>query len=120
MKPTFIFAAITVVALFFSSLGSAQQVQPVAPAIVTDTLPKIKMDSIAASVLKTGNVKTTKKAKRKKKESYAAHNPYVQPGNVVVKPLPYNSNKETSKPLEKPPIPVGEILKDVILPKKNN
>ena len=120
MKPTFIFAAITVVALVFSLLGSAQQVQPVAPATVTDTLPKIKIDSIAASVVKTGNLKTTKKAKRKKKESYITDNPYYQLGNVVVKPLPYNSNKETPKPLERAPIPVGEILKDVILPKKNN
>jgi len=120
MKPTFIFAAITLVALLFSVLVCAQQVQPVAAATVTDTLPKIKVDSVAASIVKTDSLKTTKKAKRKKKETITTDYPYYQPGNVVVKPLPYNSSKETPKPLEKAPIPVGEILKDVILPKKNN
>ena len=120
MKPTFIFAAITVIALLLTVPASAQEVQPVLPETVTDTLPKIKMDSVTAPVVKTDSLKMTKKAKHKKKENdTTAYSPY-QPNNQVAKPLPYNSYKENPKPIERAPLPVGEILKDIIVPKKNN
>lgn len=120
MKPTFIFAAIIVVALLLTVPVSAQVVQPASPATVKDTLPKIKMDSEAAPVVKTDSLKIIKKSKRKKKESNNTENPYYYPGNTVGKPLPYNSNKEKENPVKKPILPVGEILKDIIVPKKNN
>lgn len=119
MKSTFIFAVITVVVLLLTNPGSAQVVQPESPATVKDTLPKIKMDSVAAPVVKTDSLKITKKSKRKKKENNNTENPYYYSGNTVGKPLPYNSNKEKEKPVEKPMLPVGEILKDIIVPKKN-
>ncbi len=117
MRPTFIFATISVIALLLTLSVSAQEIQPVAP--ITDTLPKIKMDSVAVPVIKTDSLKITKKSKRKKKESDNTENPYYYPGNTVGKPLPYNSYKEKEKPVEKPIIPVGEIIRDVVVPKKN-
>jgi hypothetical protein len=119
MKPIFVFAAIIVIALLFTVPSSAQDVQPAAT--ITDTLPKIKMDTIAAPAAKTDSPKIAKKAKRKKKDNdTAAYNPYYYSGNTVGKPLPYNSNKEKEKPVEKPILPVGEIIRDAVIPKKNN
>ncbi len=121
MKPTFIFTAITLAALLFTVSGTAQEVQPASPTTITDTLPKINMDSVAAPVVKTDSLKATKKSKRQKKGNDTTYiNPYYQPGNTVAKPRPYNSYKEKEKLMEKPILPVGEIIKDVIVPKKNN
>ena len=98
----------------------AQEVQPVAPAVTTDTITKTKIDSVPTIASQTDSLKITKKPKRKKERSdTAAYNPY-QPNNTVTKPLPYNSYKEKEKPLERPILPLGDIIRDVIVPKKNN
>ncbi len=100
--------------------STAQEVQPVAPAVIKDTLTKTKIASVPTFAAQTDSLKITKKSKRKKEPGdTAAYNPY-QPNNTVIKPLPYNSYKEKEKPLERPILPVGDIIRDVIVPKKNN
>lgn len=117
MKPTFIFATISLIPLLLTLSMFAQEIQPVVP--ITDTLPTKKIDYLAAPLIKTDSLKITKKSKRKKKKSDNTENPYYYPGNTVGKPLPYNSYKEKEKPVEKSIVPVGEILKDIIVTKKN-
>ena len=111
------------IAILFPAIAihsAAQEVQPVAPAVTTDTITKTKIDSVPTIAAQTDSLKITKKPKRKKERSdTAAYNPY-QPNNTVTKPLPYNSYKEKEKPLERPILPLGDIIRDVIVPKKNN
>lgn len=119
MKPTLILAAIIIIVLLATKPVAAQELPHAIPVTAADTLPTIKVDSIAAPTAKTDSLKPTKKAKRKKKRSDTGDNPYYQPGNAVVKPMPYNSTKGAANPVEKPILPVGDIIKDIIVPKKN-
>jgi hypothetical protein len=120
MKSIFIFAAFAVAILLCTIPAPAQQVQPASPEIATDSLSTIKLDSVLASVIKTDSLKTTKKKKQKKRlRDTTAYNPYPT-NNAVVKPPSYNSYRENPKPLEKSPLPMGEIIRDIVVPKKNN
>lgn len=84
---------------------------------VLDTARKLPAPNNLVVLSRKDSLKLKKKA-RKQTDPNDTINPY-QPNNTVVKPLPYNSHKEKDKPLERPILPVGEILRDVIVPKKN-
>ena len=83
-----------------------------------DTNGKTIMSRNPAVLVEKDSLKI-RKNKRKKQPIDSTHSPYPTK-NIMVKPLPYNSYRENPPPPGKPPLPVGEIIRDVILPKKNN
>jgi hypothetical protein len=127
MKLIYSYPALLIIALLLTIAGHAGNNPTGKTLVITDTLGKPAADtgSITSSknspagLSQKDSLKIAKKEKRKKeKNDTTAFNPY-QP-NTVVKPIPYNSPKEKEKAAEKPPVPVGEIIRDVILPKKSN
>lgn len=83
-----------------------------------DTNGKIIMSRNSPVLIQKDSLKI-RKNKRKKQPIDSTYSPYPTK-NITVKPLPYNSYRENPPPSGKPPLPVGEIIRDVILPKKNN
>ncbi|MBL0068759.1 MAG: hypothetical protein IPP39_09795 [Chitinophagaceae bacterium] len=60
------------IAILFPAIAihsAAQDVQPVAPAVTTDTITKTKIDSVPTIAAQTDSLKITKKPKRKKNEA---------------------------------------------------
>ena len=105
MKSTISFISTSILLLFLTSVGQAQDQQP-------GTIVASK-----ATSQKTDSSKIKKRSKHKKEYTDIAFNPF-QPPAAPAKPLPYNSYREQ-------PVPVKEgtgarILKDIITNKKNN
>jgi hypothetical protein len=118
MKPTLFFAAITFMAMLLPVIATGQEVPPYSPATITGTPLKIKIDSIAAVVVKTDSLKNIKHSKRKKQLRDSTVNMPYPTNNTVVEPPYYNIYRENPKPTQRPLLPVGEIIRDIITTKK--
>lgn len=125
MTPTFFPPTALVLLLLLTVLGNTQNNPPVYSLREKDTIGKPDVDTSSklptrSNLAVLSRQESLKRKKKTKKiiDTNDTINPY-QPNKTVVKPLPYNSHKEKDKPIEKPILPLGDILRDVIVPKKN-